>query len=425
MILFSQSVAITSQHVWALGVTITNKGDPDDYPRVAIASLPYKCTVRWSLDSVVKHLVVALQEVTGTTSQVLSTHVLYNLTQGLYEHTFVVRAPASKGTWRLFVFVNSSSSADFFEYAVNVEELIHGFDFIARNELSSVWYQSGDSKNTDMLFSKTSVETTRVEESWAHADRDSGRAYAAFFLSPPGSYRVKWNAYLNNSRVKQLGEINLYVPDTRLVEYSIVSEIPSPHSLFLYDTGALIYVLSRDPSLPRSHYELVADISYGFDRSFYSPGDSGAFFVRLRPRGLGYYIPIAGVAFYVLKQHTLEVVAYAKARISLTIINETFTFKLPFVVDHNAEPNDRRIIICLAMRDRFLEDRITYHIAYEDTFEIRQRSRSPFDLFFEQLFEIIKDFGRELFLSVLATLVASVLIYRYRRLKRKTERRAS
>jgi hypothetical protein len=57
------------------------------------------------------------------------------------------------------------------------------------------------------------------------------------------------------------------------------------------------------------HYDLVAEVFYGFDRTFYSPGDSGSFLLQVRPRSLGYYVPLAGIAFYVLKQHTLEPIA--------------------------------------------------------------------------------------------------------------------
>jgi len=412
-------LGVAIQPVWAATVTITNKGDSEDYPTVAVAGFPYKCTIRWSLDSEVKHLVVGLDDVTGQVSIDLALQVLSNLTSGSYEYTFSVHAPKSPGPWKLSAWVGVSSSVDMFDYTVTVEELVGGFDLITRNEISSVLYQTADPKNTDMLFLKTGVDTTLVEQNWVHADRDGGRAYATFFLTSPGSYRVSWNAYVNNSIVKELSDVNLYVPNIGLVEYSLASEISDSRSLFLYDTGAPIYVLSRDRSLPRWHYDLVADILYGFDKTSYSPGDSGSFLLQVRPRGLGYYIPLAGIAFYVLKQHTLEPIAYAKSRIPLTTINQTITFTLPFVVDRNAEPADTRVIISLAMRDRVFEGRVTYHTTYEDVFQIRPRIKSLFDSLQEQLLEFVKDFGRELFLTVLASLVISALSYRYRKVKRK------
>ncbi len=404
--------------VLAATVTITNKGDPDDYPTLAVAGFSYKCTIRSFLDSDAHSLVVALQDVTGQSSVDLAEHILSNVTRGAYNYTFSVRAPKSAGLWKLSVWIGVPGSIDTFDYSVNVQEVVGGFDLITRDEMASVWYQTADLTNTDMLFLKTSVENTLLEENWVHADTDGGRAYATFFLSSPGSYRVSWNAYVNNSIAKSLSDVNLYIPNMNLVDYALGSDILNSHTLSLYDTGALIYVLSRNPSLPGWHYERVADILYGFDKPFYYPAETGTFLLQVRPRAPGYYVPLAGIGFYVLKQHTLETIASARSKILLTTINKTITFALPFVVDSNADPTDTRVIISLAMRDRVMEGRITYHTTYEDVFQIRLRVKTFVDSVTDQLFALVRDFGRELFLGILVSVVISILSYRYRRFMR-------
>lgn len=274
--------------------------------------------------------------------------------------------------------ISAKNSTDYHSLASNQPEFT-GFDFVTSGKLVSLGYNTVDPSNTEITFSKTSGESSPFELSWFHAPETGWKAYGTFFLSSPGEYAMQWTGYINNSMIAQGTVTTNHIFESSMANFSDCSiDPPYPHKNYMYDTGALYYIISPDPALPEWHYQKVAEVTYSFNKEFYYPGDQGIFYVEVRPRDSRYYLPLAGVAFYLLRSATLDAVASGEARLfrSIKYSNETIRIGIPFQLSPEADPSDHRLIFSIATRDILSEGSINYHVLFEDLELVRQLSPS-------------------------------------------------